>query len=232
MVDNASLAASSGADAPPVPGVPIPPIPLAVATAAPFVSRLCNLHQQLKALEIERGYGVFHGKGVTPPARRMLLGVLCHLEISSRGQAGASSVLEKLFSEAIATVASFESDHTFDEKSLFQMSECTFDLAAFSPTIVSSLFANSGDGHRQKTACMETLTNACIMGYQHLSLSTPDTEVVVQVSVFYHISLPRSCSLPISPFALKNDILTLRHKQCIESYVLFRRKSAGHSVYA
>jgi hypothetical protein len=152
-----------------------------VAAATPFIPRLCNLYKQLKSAENERGPGVFHGKGVTPHSRRMLLGVVCHMELVSQGQGGASTWLQELFDSEIATIASFQGRRSFDEKSLYHMCESTFDLAAFSPSIVSSLFASDHHANAQNTACMETLTNTCILGYQQLSISTAHTEATVQV---------------------------------------------------
>jgi hypothetical protein len=168
-----------------------------VAAATPFIPRLCNLYKQLKSSENERGPGVFHGKGVTPHSRRMLLGVVCHMELVSQGQAGASTWLQELFNSEIATIASFQGHLSFDEKSLYRMCESTFDLAAFSPSIVSSLFASDHHPTAQNTACIETLTNTCILGYQQLSISSAYTEATVQVrsNVLSWIQRRRSISL-------------------------------------
>jgi len=152
-----------------------------VAVAAPFIARLCHIHHHLKLVELERGMGVHHGKGMTATSRRILLNALSHLELSSNGQAGASSALEGLFHDAIATLASFHGHAAFNEQSLYTMCEATFDLAAFSPAIVASLFAGDHDPTGQKTACMESLTSACIRGYQSVSTSESHSEATIQV---------------------------------------------------
>jgi hypothetical protein len=150
-----------------------------VDEVVPLIPRICKLHQYLKMAEQERGWGVCHGKGVTPQSRRILLSVLCHLELASRGRAGAASVLEELFQNALETIAVCGGRNSFDETTFFQMTESTFDLASFSPTIVSTLFI---EPTASKTACLEALTSSCVLGYQRLlSISVDFEEATRQV---------------------------------------------------
>lgn len=140
-----------------------------VKASGPFIPRLCELHGQLKSIDIERGKGVFHGRGVCPKSRRMLLKVLCHIEMVSGGQTGASGMLTGLFNSAVEMIASFSGFTTFDERVLFEMTELSFDIAAFSPVIVASLF--KADGNHQQTDCLKTLMRAGVQGYQQLQYS-------------------------------------------------------------
>lgn len=151
--------------------------------AETFVPRLCRLHQLLKAIENERGVGPSHGKGVTPTSRRILLGILSHLEVTSKGQAGASSLLEELFNHAIHSIAQFASGFSFDERTVFQITEHTFDLASFSPSILVTLFtSNESSSSNVKTACLECLTSSCIAGYNQLSSPDQTSTAIMQVS--------------------------------------------------
>lgn len=134
-----------------------------VKASGPFIPRLCELHGQLKSIETERGRGVLHGRGVCPKSRRILLRVLCHIETISGGQTGASGMLTGLFNSAVDMIASFNGHTTFDERVLFEMTELSFDIAAFSPMIIASLFKD--DGNHQQTDCLKTMTRACVQGY-------------------------------------------------------------------
>jgi hypothetical protein len=134
-----------------------------VKASGPFIPRLCELHGQLKSIETERGRGVLHGQGVCPKSRRILLRVLCHIEVISGGQTGASGMLTGLFNSAVDMIASLNGLTTFDERVLFEMTELCFDIAAFSPAIVASLFKD--DGNHQQTDCLKTMTRACVQGY-------------------------------------------------------------------
>jgi hypothetical protein len=153
-----------------------------VLSSARYISRLCELHQQLKQIEVERGQLVFHGRGVTPQTRRILVGALCHLELISEGQLGASSMLTSLFSSAIDSIASFQSNSTHGEQALFLITETTLDLASFTPTIVTSLFESNVDDPR-RTECLEVLTTACVHGYHRLSATDDGSLLQVRNSL-------------------------------------------------
>jgi len=133
-----------------------------VHCCAPYMSRLCDLHQTLKQVEWERGKDVMHGRGVTPQTRRILVGAICHVELSSQGQLGASTMLSNLFGAAIAAIVRFQSKATFSEQEMFEITETVLDLASFSPAIVGSLFTDP-----LRIGCLETLTTACVNGYQY-----------------------------------------------------------------
>ena len=154
-----------------------------VLSCAPYMSRLCDLHQSLKRIEVERGKTVLHGRGVTPQTRRILVGALCRLELISQAELGASAMLSSLFSTAITAISRFQPKTEFHEQELFEMTESTLDLASFSPTIVASLFqptATADDPPR--TACLEVLTTACVHGYKRWSATDTSNEAILQVS--------------------------------------------------
>jgi hypothetical protein len=156
--------------------------------AETFVPRLCHLHQQLKAIENERGVGISYGKGVTPASRRILLGILSDIEVTSKGQAGAASMLEELFNHAVRSIAQCNNGMPFDERTIFQITEHTFDLVAFSPAILVNLFVDGkSSSNESATACLECLTTTCITGYKHLSSSELPSAAIMQVSqIFPH----------------------------------------------
>jgi len=139
-----------------------------------LVPRLCDLYRELKAIEIERGQGVMHGRGVTPKSRRILLNIICHIEILSDGQAGASSMLGDLFRSIVAGIASFKPISQFDERTYYQICESTFDITSFSPRIVRSLF-------QAQDPCLEVLVSACNEGYSRLSITSPPDSLSFQV---------------------------------------------------
>lgn len=152
-----------------------------VGTAKQFMPRLCKLLQFLKSVEIERGFGVHHGKGVCPQSRRILLAVICRLEMASQGCGGASQILSEVFDHVIVTITTVGS-HGVNESTLAQMVEATFDLAAFPPPIVCTLFVNENVSGEKKTVCLETLTSACLLGYKRQPEATTEfTEAIVQV---------------------------------------------------
>ena len=163
---------------------------------APSISRICSLYQTLKMIENERGFGIIHDRGVAPVSRRILLRVLCDLELASQGQIGASPLLKDLFESAVVTVASFKAKASFDEKSMGCLAECAFDLSYFAPPIVSMLFISDQLGSDDTgTACVEALTNAVLAGYHHM-VST--NEAIIQVrkrSVAQFLQMTRGFSL-------------------------------------
>ena len=166
-----------------------------VQASVRYMSRLCELHQALKRIEVERGKGVLHGRGVCPQTRRILVGTLCHLEHRSNGQLGASNMLSGLVKATIAAIARFRSKSDYGEEDYFIMTESTLDLASFSPTIVASLF-QSCDPDDGRTDCLEVLTNTCVNGYQRLSPAPPDPSIAQVCS-----KITSSCR--ISTFSLK-----------------------------
>ena len=152
-----------------------------VDAVVPYIPRLYKLLQNLKKTESERGPGVYHGIGVTPYSRRILLRTLCHLELDSQGRTGAALVLEELFHNSVESIAALggRNANYFEWQTLAEMTECTFDIAAFCPSIVSTLFT---DLHAKNTSCLEALVSSCIRGYQDILDAPSSTEAAVQVS--------------------------------------------------
>jgi hypothetical protein len=153
---------------------------------ASVVIDLCHLYEQLKAMENERGRGVLHGRGVLPKSRRILLGVICHLEIAAGGKSGASGVLQERFQSSVTSIANSNDrvNAHFTADSLFYICESVFDLAAFSPNMVNTLFEfKVDDPSSPRHACINVLCYAGVYGFQaasdHRSF-TPDS--LVQVS--------------------------------------------------
>ena len=160
-----------------------------VQVSARYMARLCELHQALKQIEVERGKEVMHGRGVCPQTRRILVGALCHMELRSNSQLGASEMLSHLFTATTAVISGFRSESDYNEEDLFVMTECTLDLASFSPTIVASLFQPcvSWGANDDRTGCLEVLTNACVNGYQRWSTTVTPDPAIAQVCVCYKV---------------------------------------------
>ncbi|CAB9524907.1 hypothetical protein SEMRO_1602_G285260.1 [Seminavis robusta] len=157
-----------------------------IEAAGTDISQLGQLHSQLKSIEVKRGKGIVHGEGSTPTSRRILLGVICHLEIVSKGSAGCSSMLTEIFHNAFSSIASFaNSDQSYldDDKVIFQICESTWDLAAFSPIIVESLFASEGEHATTKLDCLRVLTKCICRGYERPSIYDEGTQPAAVIMV-------------------------------------------------
>ena len=140
-----------------------------IVSSSPYIGRLCELHQTLKQIEVDRGPTVFHGRGVTPQTRRILLGSLCHLEVLSQGQLGASSMLNQLFIVAIESIAQYHSSMSnvsnVSQIDFFRINESTLDIVAFTPTIITTLFDSNEPRYSH---CLEVVTSAFVNGYHML----------------------------------------------------------------
>jgi hypothetical protein len=146
-----------------------------------IVRQLCELYEKLKTMETERGQGVLHGHGVLPKSRRILLGVICHLEIVTGGAASVSDVLRGTFASAIYAIAhqcQQTSDYSAD--TLSQICENVFDLAAFSPTMIQSLYEFE-DARAPNSSALSVLRQAGVYGYHALSTPNMSQDVIVQV---------------------------------------------------
>lgn len=131
-------------------------------------SELCQVYKHLKQVEQQRGRGVHYGKGVLPKSRRILLSTICHLEHATNGAAGASSGLQEIFEESVNLIGSI--GHQVDVESFFQATESTFDLAGFSPSIISRFFEAA---HRSPNpTCVEVWTYLGCFGYIHITDSS------------------------------------------------------------
>jgi hypothetical protein len=138
-----------------------------ILASSPYIGRLCELHQSLKQMEVDRGPMIYHGRGVTPQTRRILLGSLCHLEVISQGQLGASSVLNQLFVAAVDGIAQFHAtiNKSISQMDLFQINESTLDIVAFTPTIIKVLFETNEPRY---SSCLEVVTSSFVKGYSSL----------------------------------------------------------------
>eukprot|EP00934_Nitzschia_sp_Nitz4_P002126 Nitzschia sp. Nitz4//scaffold34_size148208//140021//144097//NITZ4_002999-RA/size148208-processed-gene-0.27-mRNA-1//1//CDS//3329548852//2126//frame0 len=137
-----------------------------VGTKQGIALELCKLYTELKNMEVSRGRGVLHGKGVLPKSRRILLGVICHLELVTGGQSMASDQLRSLFMNSIeAIVRSHHAGHvTID--SVFDMTEHVFDMAAFSPEMINAYFQFSEEGSTSPSAvCLQILYETGKLGF-------------------------------------------------------------------
>lgn len=126
---------------------------------------LCELHEVLKKMENQRGKGVFYGIGVLPKSRRILLGVICDLEVLSDDKDHTSRILTSIFENAVASIAS--TNHQLDNLSaeiLSKICECAFDIAAFSPHVIHSFF-NVSNSVTLRTICLHVLHQAGNFGF-------------------------------------------------------------------
>jgi len=155
-----------------------------VEAAGADIQHLCRLHSQLKNIETSREKGVDYGRGVTPKSRRILLNIICRLEIVTKGAAGCSAMLTELFETAVSSIAAYATADPLsmeDENVLFYICENTWDIAAFSPSIVVSLF-NYADGQSSiKLACLQVITRAICRGFQRLRINDESSAVDLQV---------------------------------------------------
>ena len=129
-----------------------------VQAVAPEIKELCKVHEYLKSME--RCWDESPNPKTTPKSRRILLGVICRLEISSRGQAGASEMLSTLVHSAVSSIASIDSISRLDEQSFFLLCETAHDLASLAPLLSSSFF---DQGENKK--CLEILRSAVVQWY-------------------------------------------------------------------
>lgn len=154
-----------------------------IEAAGADIPKLAQLHAQLKSIEVSRERGNVHGSGVTPKSRRILLGVICHLEIVSNGASGCSAMLTDLFNAAITAISAYSSADPScmdDEKVVLQICECTWDLGAFSPVIIESLFNYEGESASSKLACLRVLTSCICRGYQRLQFQDEFSPVDIE----------------------------------------------------
>ena len=140
---------------------------------APHANALGQLYMMWKQMEIERGRRVFHGSGVTPRTRRILLNTLCKAD-------GLSTTLHELFQAAISSVSSGVLDtQRVDENGYYSLAESVFDLGAFSAAALASLF---GTQDASSLKCLQAMTEACIEGYRRFPVAH-DTALLQEVSL-------------------------------------------------
>ena len=146
---------------------------------------LCKLHGQLKVKEKQRSPGVLHGVGVTPKSRRILLSTISKLVRLSDGDHRdyAQRMLHELFFTTVASIVAAKSVLTsIDAKSMYQLAEATFDLAAFGTATVSNLFAElqGGDDDQTRHDCIHVLVMAGSYGGKTHTVNQETSEIHIQ----------------------------------------------------
>jgi len=155
-----------------------------------FIIDLFHLHEKLRSDELERGPGVFHGEGVTPKTRRILLNIISHLSLlmvddntptnkdgqhqnnaatslSQEEQDEILQHLQKLFHAPIMSIveSSKNADLSHAEK-IFLICESAFDLSSFPSRLTSTLFSN--ENHQSNAFVLEgvqSMINVAVSGY-------------------------------------------------------------------
>ncbi len=176
---------------------------------------LCDLYSHLKLVEQERGRGILHGKGILPKSRRILLNLICHLEIGTNGAAGASHRLRAIFESVVKMIAALKAQQHASVDALFQITEYTFDLAAFSPDIVRTLF-DSINTSTSSTACVDLLTTAGCLCYTHASNTLLPSDIVFE---WNRLRAALFCLLKASgtndlPSGALRPVVTSIHTEC------------------
>ena len=184
-----------------------------------FMQRMCAIHENLKRLETERGADVWHGRGVAPKSRRILLNVLCHLEVLSKGALGASQVLTDLLRAAIRVPLLVKDRSPYDANAYFDMTEAILDITSFTSGIVASLFSDEDEiiAFGECKAFLETLTFACIDGYRKIRVIDVEASSSVKqwnrlrYALFYLLKMAGSPD--IHPLAAEM-ISAITHAEC------------------
>ncbi len=150
--------------------------------------QLSHLHDSLHALELNRGR-VFHGSGVTPKSRRVLLKSICTFgSIIASYESGAEetikSELYRLFHCPLKTIlrANAESNISHEEV-IYCICEATYDLSAFPPELCSQLFSSAA--HSQDSDVLrgtQIIINTVVSGYRDYLTSDEPSEKIIQVS--------------------------------------------------
>jgi hypothetical protein len=160
-------------------------------SSGPFLPlELYKLHDKLKSIEDERGPGVFHGTGIAPKSRRLLLQTLCRIVLlhlgdstSSVGIKNALSALNELFWSLISSVAALTTPPTgIDANRMYRIVEAVLDLTAFSPEMVCSIFDDSRSDETQsvRRQFLHGLFGAGQLGYARISATFPPDDLVIQ----------------------------------------------------
>ena len=134
---------------------------LLVQSVAPDMKDICATHEYLKSVEQCWDESSQNPRTV-PKSRRNLLGVICRLEVSSRGQAGASEMLTSLVHSSVSLILSVDTNR-LSEQSFFMLCETCHDLAALAPLFAPSFF---DQGENKKS--LETLRLAAVQQYMTL----------------------------------------------------------------
>jgi hypothetical protein len=144
------------------------------------IADLCTLYDELKKMEYQRGPGIIHGMGVFPKSRRLLLGVICHLEDKSGGSTQASSILRHTFEDTVQSIASLTNNIShLGHDALFHLCENIFDIAAFGPQIANSIFDIKNGSSSIQAQCLQVIHHANNLGFTSSEdhISSPETIV-------------------------------------------------------
>jgi hypothetical protein len=177
---------------------------------------LCELHASLKKIEEQRGVGVFYGVGVLPKSRRILIGVICHLEVFSGEKGQASMLLASIFENAITNVASASQQlESLGPQSLSKICESTFDIASFSSDTINSLFDTSNCGTLQAD-CLHVLHYAGNLGFSSAHDANVEHESIIQwnrvrAALF---TLLRTSGIPDLPSSVVEILVSLITSEC------------------
>ena len=144
---------------------------------------LCRLHNDLKLIEKERGPMIHHGRGVTPRTRRILLETISRLSTVGKSSPGliedggiqTEKLLQELFTSAVISISRCRTQ-AMDAATLFQICEETFDIASFSPSMVSQLFEASCEPFG--TECVPEILRAGVYGYERPLIDGPDVALI------------------------------------------------------
>lgn len=163
----------------------------------------CDLYIHLKLVEQERGRGIFHGKGILPKSRRILLSVICYLESATNGAAGASPKLRDIFEHSVNTIVALGAESFPSVDALFQVAEHTFDIAGFSPEIIRTLFESMNASTTGSMSCVDILTRMGCLGYLHMFDSSLSSEAIsewnrLRAALFCLFKSSRTVDLPSS----------------------------------
>ena len=153
------------------------------------ITELSQVHNQLQKYEADRGPGVFHGCGVTPKSRRVLLRSICRFGfLASRHEPDTAdtitSELYRLFHSFLATILSVEARSDIPRAALvYCICEATNDLSSFPPEFCAQLFQNdhnTTDNDILKGT--QVVINAVVSGYSDFCISGEPSDDIIQVS--------------------------------------------------
>ncbi|KAL3923871.1 MAG: hypothetical protein SGILL_001395 [Bacillariaceae sp.] len=127
---------------------------------------LCSLYEELKSMELNRGVGVYWGTGVLPKSRRILLGIICSLDVVAGGDAQLSQRLEAIFEHAVSSITANSDQMACPPPgALFHICESVFDIAAFRPDIANLVFDTRNDNADRPT-CIHVLHETTNFGFR------------------------------------------------------------------
>lgn len=187
----------------------------------PILMEIGKIHDEMKAIENSRGPGVFHGKGILPRSRRIIIGVISRLsmiDVCQSMQSVQSMLVEKFFSPVTAIATSREAAIAGDPERVYRICEAAFDLASFSSEIVSGLFAPSEEDEagRVRIDCLHTLVETGISGYKRISTSSPPDNYCIQWGRLRGalLALMRKSAYPGLPPLAVEAVVKWNHVEC------------------